>query len=362
MNRIKILDSLRGFAAVIVVFHHFFTRMNNLFSSLPIFLYKFLHFISELNLIAVLFFFILSGYSIRLSIKNENILDKNVLREYFNRRFNRVVPLYILAIMFTILIGYIISPSLIFSREFSFKNLLGNLFFLQSSDSYKGNWFSPYGNNGPLWSISFEVFFYFFIPIFLSLNATLSNKVKLFREKQDELKLIFALILSLICIVINKKIFFPYIAFCTLFFNWYNGFYLGELFIKEESVNYFKSLLKYIFVIFFINIMKFKYPSSNLDKIIIGSWLSIIFILGSLISKIREFKLIEYIISAFNYLFYKIGRGSYAIYLFHFPLILVLRHNNTSFFISIITISILFISSFYFEKLLIRLFFRIRLF
>lgn len=362
MNRIKILDSLRGLAAVVVVFHHFFTRMNHLFSSIPGFLYQFLYFISELNLIAVLFFFILSGYSIRLSIKNENFLDKKVLKEYFNRRFNRVVPLYFLAIMFTILIGYLISPSLLLSSEFRFSNLIGNLFFLQSSDSYKGNWFSPYGNNGPLWSISFEMFFYIFIPIFLYVNSALSTKLKLYKEKEGELKLIFALILSLICIVINNKIFFPYIAFCTLFFNWYSGFYLGELFIKQGSINIFKSVLKFVFVIFFIEILKFKLPSSNLDKIKIGTCFSIIFILGFLISKKREFKQIEYITSAFNYLFYKIGRGSYAIYLFHFPIILLLKHNNTSFFISIMIITILFISCFYLEKLLIKLFFRIRLF
>ena len=61
MQRIKILDSMRGLAASVVVFHHFYTRFPYLFAGkCPDWLQSILLFVSDLNLQAVLFFFFLS--------------------------------------------------------------------------------------------------------------------------------------------------------------------------------------------------------------------------------------------------------------------------------------------------------------
>src|SRR5438874_13329861 len=103
MQRIKLLDSLRGFAAFLVVFHHAYTRFSYLyFSSEPVLLHHVLSFISDLNVEAVLLFFVLSGFSIRLSLQKGLPISKNFFNEYVYRRLKRILPLYYVAIIFTI--------------------------------------------------------------------------------------------------------------------------------------------------------------------------------------------------------------------------------------------------------------------
>ena len=67
-QRIPTLDSLRGLAALLVVFHHAFSHFPNCFPQPPGYTGNLLQIISELNVAAVLFFFFLSGYSIALSL------------------------------------------------------------------------------------------------------------------------------------------------------------------------------------------------------------------------------------------------------------------------------------------------------
>src|SRR5258708_4374619 len=129
MKRIKILDSCRGLAALIVVFHHLYTRFGYLYpqeNSMAI--HGVLNFISQLNGEAVLFFFILSGFSIRLSLRKGLPVRKESLNEYLYRRFKRILPLYFLALLVTFIAGLIIHQT--FKPDYSIRNLIGNLFFL----------------------------------------------------------------------------------------------------------------------------------------------------------------------------------------------------------------------------------------
>ncbi len=321
------MDSFRGLAAALVVFHHIYTRFYNLYDTHHFrALHHIFNFISDLNREAVLFFFILSGFSIRLSLQNKMPVTKTRLNEYLFRRFNRIIPLYTISIAITALAGIVIQQ--LSTKDFSLVNLFGNLLFLQISKSYKGYWFSPYGNNGPLWSISFEMFYYLFFPFFIFLM------MKLFKNNFTSSKaglfiLFIAFTLSLACIVINKMFFFPYIAFATLFYVWYSGFFLGYLYTKKQLR--LNRNLGLIFVIMLITAaLQFVVLSASVQMLFLGSVISTVFYLLCVIRKSVHWRIISKMEDFFNFLFYRIGKGSYAFYLFHYPLILILMQYKVS--------------------------------
>ena len=322
MKRIKILDSFRGLAALIVVFHHVYFMFGYLYpGEAKMRIHRLLYFISDLNLMAVLFFFLLSGFSIRLSLKNGPPVNKSSLNEYLYRRFKRIVPLYYIALILTFICGLILCATA--NSDYSIKNLIGNLLFLQASKSYEGYWFPPYGNNGPLWSISFEMFYYLFFPVFLFVL------LKVFRRErlgilQQRISLCIAFVLSIFCIVGNNFFFLPYMAFGRLFFIWYSGFCLANLYL-ERRMRINADLLLFIFLALLSGVLLYLKNSVSLYLSFSGSVIAIIFYILYIIRKSFSERLKSRMDRLFNFFFFHIGKGSYALYLLHYPLIVVLK-------------------------------------
>ena len=339
MQRIKTLDSTRGLAAVIVLFHHVFTRFPDLFSGkFPAWLLAIFQLASDLNVEAVMLFFFLSGFCINLGLKNDMPVTARTFNNYIYRRLKRILPLYYFAILFTFICGVLIQ-AVNANDDFSLKNLLGNIFFLQCSKSYKGNWFAPYGDNGPFWSLSFEMFYYFFLPVFLLVilkfykSATLTMRI-------NRRALVASFFISLVCVFINKLFFVPYIAFSTLFFVWYAGFFVAAAYAekKQQYADIILLLLLAIFsgVIYYIN------PTATGYKLFFGGAISAGFYLLYLVRKKLPYSFVTTLESAFNFLFYKTGTGSYALYLLHYPLLMVLKqHAHLSLF-QLVTVIIFF--------------------
>jgi peptidoglycan/LPS O-acetylase OafA/YrhL len=163
-SRLRVLDSLRGFAAVLVVIHHFMVfnekKISGLISNE---FYYFLQFLSSLNQLAVLFFFVLSGFSIGYSLKGRLLKNRVEANNYLYKRLRRILPIYILALIFSLIIGILINNE--HAPTYSLYNFIGNILFLQTSINATSYWFSPYGQNGPLWSLAYEMFFYLFLPV-----------------------------------------------------------------------------------------------------------------------------------------------------------------------------------------------------
>jgi peptidoglycan/LPS O-acetylase OafA/YrhL len=323
MQRIKILDSCRGLAALIVVFHHVYTRFLNLFTNtFPGWFQNIFQFISDMNVQAVLFFFFLSGFSICLSVRNGLPVSKPTFNDYTYRRLKRILPPYYFAVAFTFFCGLIINVITV-NDDFNLKTLLGNIFFLQSSKSYKGNWFAPYGDNGPLWSLSFEMCYYFLLPVFLSLIFKYCKTNKL-TPPINRIALIAAFTISVICVLINKFFFFPYIAFAALFFVWYAGYFVATLYLQKHIAldhNFFLVLL--ITIVLFV--MNCVIPSATLNKLLFGGAIANVFIILWLLRKKIPHQVTVSIDKGFNFLFYAAGTGSYVLYLLHYPLLMVLR-------------------------------------
>ncbi len=142
------LESLRGIAAFIVVMGHLNFYGNYLDRTLVFNLFKGISFDSHL---AVLIFFCLSGYVIGLSTKPLTNLKEILL--YAKKRWVRIYPIFIMTIGILIPITYV-------NGVFSLKIFQDYIFFIFGI-------FRPiFMEANPLWSLQYEMVFYIiFIPI-----------------------------------------------------------------------------------------------------------------------------------------------------------------------------------------------------
>ena len=212
------LEALRGAAALYVVFHHTIPYDSRLFS-LPV--GHLMRFGQE----AVILFFLLSGFVINYSFK----LSRNKhFGNYFAKRFCRIyIPLVAVMLVSYFTESYeagkFLGPNL--------PNLLGNLFMLQDWAVANPNVLvDPYMGNGPLWSLSYEWWFYMlFFPLctFVT-NSTYANTIAF----------------SVSVVAAFLYIFYPYFAVRIFMYLaiWWAGAYVGALYLENRHRE-FKALL-----------------------------------------------------------------------------------------------------------------------
>lgn len=341
-NRLHIIDSFRGVAALVVFFHHVYTKFYSLFTTKYSWASTVFNYISSLNVSAVLFFFFISGFSIALSVNGELISSNKEINVYLFKRFKRIIPLYILALVLTALCGMITKHFWI-NSSYNIESFIGNIFFLQNSKGYSGNWFLPYGNNGPLWSLSFEMWYYLFLPILLLLLKSIF-KNKLSTIELIHLGLFVSWGASIFSTWLNKQVYLPWVAYLTLFILWYLGFWIGMLYKKNALT------IKHLFFLLIITsthiFLSETIESATLGKLKTGSIIATIFLLFYFLHNYfaPAFSIFQRVL---NFLFNKIGMYSYALYLIHFPILLVCQKFYPD---SYLALSITVISIFYFSS------------
>ena len=114
---------------------------------------------------AVMLFFVISGFVIAYSVAQKEMK----FREYFVRRFRRIYPLFLVAL----LLGA--ADYLFFRKQpVPVRELFGNLFMLQDLGYLKpGTWFAPFAGIAPLWSLAYEWWFYMlFFPVWTLVPKT----------------------------------------------------------------------------------------------------------------------------------------------------------------------------------------------
>ncbi|MGI4864075.1 MAG: acyltransferase family protein [Janthinobacterium lividum] len=135
------LEALRGFAATVVLFTHclaFSTILNGVEQRQGLLTY------AMPGHLAVLVFFILSGYVIGLTVKN---LTWQGTGAYLKKRFLRLYPIYLVALVIT-------------HNQYSVIQVFANLTFLHRVLA------EPIYEIGVNWSLNYEVLFYLlFIPV-----------------------------------------------------------------------------------------------------------------------------------------------------------------------------------------------------
>ncbi|EIM39001.1 acyltransferase [Acinetobacter sp. HA] len=158
------LESLRGVSAIVVLFSHCFQAF---IAPFDLTLYSWVRLLGQA---AVMMFFALSGYLIGTSIQN-NIQQNSQfnLSHYIRQRCRRILPPFLFALTLTLTL-YILAPYFFSSHTHQFQNSFGMMIRTTYSlewDNFLGSLFFLNGfvtptlsANAPLWSLSFEVWFY----------------------------------------------------------------------------------------------------------------------------------------------------------------------------------------------------------
>jgi len=166
----KILDNIRGIAALYVIINH--CRGNliiggaELKSIIPIenwTIFTKIHYgllqLTSLGSEFVVIFFVLSGFSISYSLQQNSKVS-----QFYKKRLIRLYPPFLVSLLYAATIYYIIDSTI---------PLNGPSVFNSSISIIKNIFYIPTGELIPqFWSLPLEVIFYIFAPIFLlSLNS-----------------------------------------------------------------------------------------------------------------------------------------------------------------------------------------------
>jgi peptidoglycan/LPS O-acetylase OafA/YrhL len=146
------IDLLRIFAAVIVVFYHYFYR-GPLHQLLPVPEQSWIYYLSAYGYLGVNIFFVISGYVIFLTA-----LDSTRAR-FIASRISRLWPAYLVCFAITCTSHIVLSPKL----DTSLLNIIANLTMVPQ-------WFGQTALDGSYWSLEREILFYLFVLALLNFN------------------------------------------------------------------------------------------------------------------------------------------------------------------------------------------------
>ncbi|MDL2138371.1 acyltransferase family protein [Proteus mirabilis] len=293
MNYRADIDGLRAVAVALVVLYHAGFNVPGGFIGVDI-------------------FFVISGFLITGIISRG--LEKKTFSfsDFYNRRVKRIAPNLALVSLFTVALGYFILINsdfkLLVESSLSAQLSFSNIFFYFVT----GDYFGMDSSSMPMlhtWSLGVEEQFYFILPIILYL----SYKLKASLIKPISLLLIISFIISFYLVSYDKT--------QAYYMIWSRAF---ELLIG--SITYFFSKRikpinhEYIPIIglFLITLSAFylnsssPFPSYNALIPCIGASMVILSKETLLIGKLLSIKPINYI-----------GRLSYSIYLWHWPIIVL---------------------------------------
>lgn len=309
--KLEKLEALRGFAAIYVVLHHTLPPSLLEFNSLN------LKFLLRFGQEAVILFFLLSGFVIHYAYQRST--DKS-FKTYFSKRALRIyIPL--LAVF---LIAYLIECNnagrFIDPRIY---NLAQNIFMLQDWEKVKPNVLAePYMNNTPLWSLSYEWWFYMlYFPI-----------INFFRNSKRLHASVFgATILAAIVYAV-----FPYFVPRLILYLgiWWTGVYIADLYLQKKTLTLNTTLLPIVSLILISMILSIQVlvAAAADQKLLLGfhpvlevrhTLFALFAVIGALIWKSASWFGFNLLLKPFALL----APISYTVYISHVPIM-----ENSSFF------------------------------
>jgi peptidoglycan/LPS O-acetylase OafA/YrhL len=320
--RLIYLDTGRGFAAIVVLWHHVMVLYGPQIEvrlGKEGLLVRLLEAVSNLNFHAVMLFFFISGWSIFLSLRGIDDLEGQPRwRVYFWHRARRILPLFWFSLLWSWTFAVLGSRHDI---DQSISTLVGNLVFLQTAATAKGTLFVPFAGNGPLWSLSYEVWYYLALPVLHWVIA--SNVSKPFRKV--EVGVFVSIGLGVLMIGLQQVLPNPFILFATLWPVWLAGYLFGSCASKGrlEIRAAFSVVLAALALLGLTLILR----SDTLGALRDG-YLAAACVVGV----IQVYKLpllaqslgwwpMQCVVRGFAY----IGIGSYTIYILHYPLLSFLK-------------------------------------
>lgn len=307
-NRLWQLEALRGFAAFYVLLHHISSSYLGLKHTAWGFFFRF-------GQEGVLVFFLLSGFVIFYS-HGPHRADSHDFTTYLVKRGRRIYPIFGLSLLLAYLVQCLGAQGLL---PVNLATLAGNIFMLQDHPEKPGNLFLPFADNMPLWSLSYEWWFYM---MFFPINRWVAERRQKF--------LVFGLCVAGLLL----SFFLPNPAgwFLVFFLIWWAGVELAREFLEAGDVTLSRQktmlgllavpMLWYGFLtwqwwqlgkpVHFID-----YPFVELRYFA----MTLFFLLLVFIWKRWRFAGFAPTLGRFGWM----GSISYALYLFHYPLICDLR-------------------------------------
>ena len=296
------IDVLRAIAALGVYYYHL--HLGALLSK-----YAGIGWLKETDqfgaLYAVPLFFLISGYCIHLSnlnfIKNDQPLP---LREYFKRRFFRIYPAYLFAVLISLLVNVLTR----YNPAITVNDVIAHVFLLQG---YSVPFFNTI--NVVLWTISIEMTFYIIYPLFYYLRW----------KKSLNFALLCVFILSVFSISVFSKggpISLPARYFVlNLWFAWCCGAFIADKQrLPTEGFNSKSYIFIYFLIVLFFALTKL-YQEQTLA--IISYQFNILIWTGPLIWVVNREQWFLKRDSRFLRVLVAVGVSSYSLYLLHAPLI-----------------------------------------
>lgn len=344
----KNLDILRFFAFCIVFVSHVSYQWG----------FGFLTFLIQQGNLGVDFFFLISGFLISyLLIQEKKTVGNISLSKFYIRRGLRIWPLYFF-IIFTIIL---VQTTLGHISELPRAIYLYGIFLGNFDRVYNGfNTVSQLPGFGVLWSISVEEQFYFLIPIVLFSIRSVRNILWG--------TIIFHLLSIVYKIYVISIIRDTELAFRVLSFHSFSKFDFISfgcmiaclIIFYRHTVERFIEFITWTMVgllaviSFVLQYVSFNIKSIYFDEILLPEFYCVFFgiVVMFICFNTRVKKMENSIISLFNYL----GKISYGLYLYHFPIIYLLKYFKFSngFFLAVtsiaLTIVIAHISFIFLEK------------
>lgn len=326
-EKLELLHSIRGFAALLVVIghakFHFWSGGAEFIKHYPMNLWNFFDYLlfafdmlTSNPALMVVVFFVLSGFFIAYSFDSNQWSLSNF---YINRTIRIYIP-YLSSLLFTVLLFYLtiklnssifqsINPSeynqglVAHFNHFDIQTFLWNLIFVAN----------PYyiGYNDPYWSLLIEAFFYIVAPFFI-------KRPKLFMVISGFLLIIglyFGTYLSFI------NLYNPLKSFITLYaFFFALGFYTYWLIfkyriqdvIKRINVWWYNSFAIFLLLTAIYGIFIFDYKYTYL----IGGLFTVLMIYRLIIYPVKSSYVVKFFIS--------MGKISYSMYLIHVPIFILM--------------------------------------
>ena len=298
-KKIQGLEALRGIAAIYVVAHHISSNLLGLQNSLIGQPFRF-------GLEAVLVFFLLSGFVISHSVEKSKKID---WYRYIIHRTRRIYPIFFLALGLSAIVA-----TYRYGQLPRWSDFIGNMLMMQDLPHRPGTWFKPFAENWPLWSLSYEIFFYIiFIPI-----------VQLIPKK---MQLVTASVISCSGAIASTWFPNPWANFASFFIIWWAGVEMSREFIKEGLITY-RNQFKLItaltpLTIWYALLASHEHWQGGLSSYPIYEFraffgTSIALVLTPLATRLPINR-----IPMLNF-FAWLGTISFALYVFHFPIVCLL--------------------------------------
>ncbi len=294
-QRIYFLEAIRSLAALYVFIYHILQRISVDNKLLKLFF--------SFGQESVMIFFVLSGFVIFYS---QMIKQKEIqVKKYLIARFSRIYPVFLFALIISYLC-YCISQNRWVSPQFL--NLFENILMLQDFSTGKpGVLFAPYMGDTPLWSLSYEWWFYLLFLLVIYIRS------------RYQLHIVF--FVSLVSLFIY--LYFPnQISLWLMYFLiWWSGVEAAKRYLGDTGKSYLWNIFYLLIMIFTLIIYALLFHHSKKEfgifpiLFIRHFTMALLFFCFLVYFNVASFKISE------KHILVKLAPYSYAFYVLHYPVL-----------------------------------------